>query len=411
MSGGQRFKRAVALARAQELIEQLRPACVQIEIAGSLRRGMASVGDIEIVAMPKVEEYAVAGQLDMFGGGTPAKVERASLLDKTLETLVAAGEVVRERPHAAERPAWGDKYKKVWTKIQVDKFPAFVKGADFAQGDDGLAYIQVDIFIVTPPAQWGPLFTIRTGPESFSGREGLMRYINGHTPYRQDEGHLSVRATGEEVSTPTEADYFRVLGLPVIPPGERSAEKLWQVVKGNTKPAAPRNAPTVKALTLHQPWASLIAAGLKRYETRDWGTGYRGLLAIHAGKTDGALDLPDMLNERERAKLPADMPHGAVVCLARLVDVVRTETITADPEFTLSRESRLGNFAPYRYGWRLEVVEVYDPPIPARGSQGLWDWPLPPAETPPSKWRGLTDDEVRLILRDRIEARAGIGER
>lgn len=40
----------------------------------------------------------------------------------------------------------------------------------------------------------------------------------------------------------------------------------------------------MKALTLCQPWASLIAWGEKQYETRSWSTDYRGLLAIHASK-------------------------------------------------------------------------------------------------------------------------------
>lgn len=40
----------------------------------------------------------------------------------------------------------------------------------------------------------------------------------------------------------------------------------------------------MKALTLHQPWASLIAAGVKTIETRSWSTRYRGPLAVHAGK-------------------------------------------------------------------------------------------------------------------------------
>lgn len=38
----------------------------------------------------------------------------------------------------------------------------------------------------------------------------------------------------------------------------------------------------MKALTLHQPWASLIAVGAKKIETRSWSTSYRGPLAIHA---------------------------------------------------------------------------------------------------------------------------------
>ena len=42
----------------------------------------------------------------------------------------------------------------------------------------------------------------------------------------------------------------------------------------------------IKALTLWQPWASLIAWGEKQYETRSWSTEYRGLLAIHASKRE-----------------------------------------------------------------------------------------------------------------------------
>ena len=40
----------------------------------------------------------------------------------------------------------------------------------------------------------------------------------------------------------------------------------------------------MKALTITQPWATLIAIGAKRFETRGWSTPYRGPLAIHAGK-------------------------------------------------------------------------------------------------------------------------------
>ncbi len=40
----------------------------------------------------------------------------------------------------------------------------------------------------------------------------------------------------------------------------------------------------MKALTLTQPWASLVAVGAKRIETRSWETNYRGTIAIHAAK-------------------------------------------------------------------------------------------------------------------------------
>lgn len=41
----------------------------------------------------------------------------------------------------------------------------------------------------------------------------------------------------------------------------------------------------MKAITIKQPWATLIALGEKRFETRSWQTKYRGPIAIHAGKT------------------------------------------------------------------------------------------------------------------------------
>ena len=41
----------------------------------------------------------------------------------------------------------------------------------------------------------------------------------------------------------------------------------------------------MKAITIKQPFASLIAAGLKEYEFRTWKTNYRGELLIHAGKS------------------------------------------------------------------------------------------------------------------------------
>jgi activating signal cointegrator 1 len=41
----------------------------------------------------------------------------------------------------------------------------------------------------------------------------------------------------------------------------------------------------MKAISICQPWATLIVIGAKRFETRSWKTDYRGILAIHASKT------------------------------------------------------------------------------------------------------------------------------
>ncbi len=40
----------------------------------------------------------------------------------------------------------------------------------------------------------------------------------------------------------------------------------------------------MKALSLLQPWATLVVIGVKQIETRSWSTAYRGPLLIHASK-------------------------------------------------------------------------------------------------------------------------------
>lgn len=153
----------------------------------------------------------------------------------------------------------------------------------------------------------------------------------------------------------------------------------------------------LKALTLTQPWASLMAIGAKTLETRSWGTTYRGPLAIHAGRTYQAIGgkkhylaicaQPQLYAALARAGLVPmryerdallALPRGAVVAIGALLDCVRIghDTITrqgmclppAEPERSF------GNYAPGRYAWVFQLHTVCDVPIPARGAQGLWEW-------------------------------------
>lgn len=52
-------------------------------------------------------------------------------------------------------------------------------------------------------------------------------------------------------------------------------------------------------LTVQQPWAELIASGIKLVENRCWSTDYRGPLAIHAAKTR------DLLKDQVAREWPA----------------------------------------------------------------------------------------------------------
>lgn len=132
----------------------------------------------------------------------------------------------------------------------------------------------------------------------------------------------------------------------------------------------------VKAITLWQPWASLIAYGLKTYETRTWSTKYRGPLAIHAAKREAikyeALDWPFDVRTDVLARLgqPDYLPRGAVICICDLVDCRPTDVV--GPELT-NMNVFFGDYSPGRFAWELANVRRVGP-FPARGSQGFWDW-------------------------------------
>jgi len=193
----------VAERAATRLVNTLAPACSRIEVAGSIRRGKPEVGDIELVAIPSTVH---AVQRDLFGGVTT--VHSRNLLDEELERLIAMRAIRRSPPPDGARAAWGEHYKKMWIAA-------------------GGQVVQVDLFLATPET-WGALFCIRTGPAAFS--QALVTHFKLRTPYRQQDGALVVEATGEVVPVPEEADYFRLAGVPYIPPAERTAGRLHRLL-------------------------------------------------------------------------------------------------------------------------------------------------------------------------------------
>lgn len=125
----------------------------------------------------------------------------------------------------------------------------------------------------------------------------------------------------------------------------------------------------MKALSLTQPWASLVALGLKKYETRSWRTNYRGILYIHAAKTfpAGARRFAEV--EVALGRLPSRIPFGAIIAVVKLVDIYPTQEIMQD----ISALERLyGDYSWGRFAWRLAQVETIEP-IPYKGSRGLFD--------------------------------------
>ncbi len=123
----------------------------------------------------------------------------------------------------------------------------------------------------------------------------------------------------------------------------------------------------MKALTIRQPWAELILQGRKQIELREWTTGHRGLLVIHAGG-----------NIEEDACHaygfdPATMPRGAVV---GVVEIVAMITFSPESWRDLRPLHLAPDPAPGRWkGWRLANPRRLPQPIPMPGMRGLYDLP------------------------------------
>lgn len=136
----------------------------------------------------------------------------------------------------------------------------------------------------------------------------------------------------------------------------------------------------MKALTVWQPWASLIAEGNKRYETRSWATKYRGVLAIHAAKRDPLLTLGpinDVVARMVARKIGRInlLPLSAIVAVADLVDVIPTAALLQSSEFLTADEVFFGDYRPGRFAWQLENIRRLREPVQTRGQQGLWNCP------------------------------------
>ena len=121
----------------------------------------------------------------------------------------------------------------------------------------------------------------------------------------------------------------------------------------------------MRALTIHQPWAWLIAEGIKDIENRRWETKYRGPLLIHSGKSrrsmknglsfanmaPGAVAVPDAYH----------LKFGKIIAVVELVDIVQNDA---------SYWAESGCF-----NWKLSNAKRLDDPIDCRGHMGLFDPP------------------------------------
>ena len=148
----------------------------------------------------------------------------------------------------------------------------------------------------------------------------------------------------------------------------------------------------MKAITIHQPWATLAAIGEKDNETRGWATKYRGPLAIHAGKhvdREACEREPIKSTLAEHGYTADNLPTGAIVgycnlseCYGIHIDHTGDAVLTKDdsPAWWIgsgTNEFHFGWYSDGRFAWHMEDRKFLEEPIPAKGQQGIWNWNHP----------------------------------
>lgn len=133
----------------------------------------------------------------------------------------------------------------------------------------------------------------------------------------------------------------------------------------------------IKALSLWQPWASLMAAGVKIDDIRDWTTTYRGPLAIHAAKTIDRVGAPAHLCASTLGmRWWCECPAGAIVAIGMLTDC-RPSAVAR--RTTTAINLACGDFTTGRHALRVERIRPLIEPIPVTGRRLLFNW-VPPTD-------------------------------
>jgi hypothetical protein len=182
------FPRALDLAR--KLVDDLAPHVQRTKVVGSLRRQSATIPEIDILVEPR------ALQGDMFGVDGPD-------LQPIRGVAASWGEITKS----------GDRYMKILLSGAED-FP-------------------VDLFLCHPPAEWGSLLAIRTGPVELSTRAVSLLRGRG---FLHEHGRVVDAKSGQTVPTPDEETFFALAGLPCLPATRRGRPEAMREI---ANPVAP----------------------------------------------------------------------------------------------------------------------------------------------------------------------------
>lgn len=190
------MKNKIPLEEARKIAEyyrdELAPYCERIEIAGSIRRNKAEVGDIEMVAIPKFKPIS---ETNLFG-----ETGQYNALETVIQEAHRNGMGLIKN---------GSRYKQL-------VLPKNIVGKGSIT-----EVIYMDLFIVLPPSQWGVQLLIRTGPSEFSKKAVSQRRIGGYLPSNCVVKDGQVLRNGELIPMSEEEDFLQLLGMPGLKPEER----------------------------------------------------------------------------------------------------------------------------------------------------------------------------------------------
>lgn len=125
----------------------------------------------------------------------------------------------------------------------------------------------------------------------------------------------------------------------------------------------------MKAITIRQPWASLICSGMKDIENRSWRTNFRGRVLIHAAVSHGKKFRASLTDEQMKAAFSTiaeecmlkNIPFGAIIGSVEIIDCTQNHP-------SIWAEKGVWN-------WILANAELFPQAIPYKGKLSFWDYP------------------------------------
>ena len=181
-----------AIQHAKDVRLLFQACCERVEIAGSLRRQCAEVHDIEIVAKPKTDPF---DQLQI------------RVADMLSHHWLEPGPKSKD----GKKPPMGPRYYRLQIPVQRPECDS----------------IQLDLFAVLPPADFGVIYAIRTGSAEFSHwlvtealRKG-MQVEDGQLWKWSPSGKPLLLQERVKIPCPEEVDFFRALGIEYVHPSDR----------------------------------------------------------------------------------------------------------------------------------------------------------------------------------------------